>query len=329
MRATSQDHDLPTASAASCGMDIGKLNGMLDILQEWKIKDVVIVRHGHTVWEWHHGGSDRIAPVYSCTKSILNGLFGIAIGQGYIDGLHQPLSDFLKLGPQSADSQILQIPLSHFFTMTAGLEWPDFDKPYKDMKQSADWVQFVLNQPSSHEPGEAFVYNSGGSHLLSAVLTQATGQSAAEFGRTFLFDKLGFRRVTWPSSRGVNEGGAGLSMSSRDLAKFGLLYLQNGRWKGEQLIPESWIRASTVPHHKAFLHYEPPIYGSYGYHWWISSASHNGYTDLYFALGFGGQYLFVIPEFELVAVIRKNLAGKNKAMLSKRLLFEYIMPAAL
>jgi CubicO group peptidase (beta-lactamase class C family) len=328
MQTTQEDPFLTNAGTDESGMNIRRLDSMKEVFAVWKIRDVVIVRHGRPVWDWHDGGKDRIGPIYSCTKSILSALIGIAVGEGLIKGASQPVSDFIKPHDQ-ADARLKDMPLAHFLTMTPGLDWPDFDKPYNEMKQSPDWMNYVLETPIVHEPGEVFTYNSGGSHLLSAVLTKATGLSAAEYANKRLFGKLGFRKTKWPSSGGVNEGGAGLMMSSRDLAKFGLLYLQKGKWNGERIIPEQWVDSSTSTHHKGLVNYEPPIYGCYGYHWWVSPAEHNGIVDYYFALGFGGQYLFVVPELDLAVVVRKSLAGKNNAILSKRLLFDYILPSVL
>ncbi|MBW7477568.1 beta-lactamase family protein [Paenibacillus oenotherae] len=297
----------------------------MDHLKQWKIKDVVLMQSGELLWEWHEKETDRVGAVYSCTKSILSALIGIALAQGRIESVEQPLSDYFEEIRLSADERKRAIKLKHLLTMTPGMDWPDFDKPYWSMKRREDWISYILAQPMAHEPGEAFTYNSGGSHLLSAVLTKATGMSAFEYAQRELFSKLGFRKPRWNSSGGISEGGAGLHLSSLDMAKFGQLYLQRGNWNGEQLLPESWVELSTKFHHKGLLHYEPPIFGEYGYHWWLSDKAHNGAADCFFAKGYGGQYIFVVPSMELVAAIRKEPEGKSKAMLSKKLFFEQIL----
>lgn len=294
-------------------------------LTEWKIKDIVVMEQGRLLWEWHDKAADRVGAIYSCTKSILSALIGIAIAQGHIGSLEQPISDYFESIRRSTDERKRAITLKHLLTMTPGLEWPDFDKPYWSMKRKEDWIAFILDQPMAHEPGEAFTYNSGGSHLLSAILTQATGLSAFDYAQRELFGRLEFRRPRWNSSGGISEGGAGLHLSSVDMAKFGQLYLQRGRWNGEQLLPEGWVEQSTAVHHKGLLHYEPPIFGEYGYHWWLSAEEHNGAADLFFAKGYGGQYIFVIPPLDLVAVIRKEPEGKSNAIYSKKLLFEHLL----
>lgn len=195
------------------------------------------------------------------------------------------------------------------------------------MKRSDDWTRFVLDRPMAHEPGQAFTYNTGGSHLLSAILTKATGQSAMQYAKDKLFGKMGFKGSRWNISGGINEGGAGLYLSTADLLKFGLLYLRKGSWFGEQLVPEAWVEQSTSFKHKGLSNYVPPIYGCYGYHWWVSPQEHNGVADCFFAFGYGGQYLMIVPGLDVVAVIRKKTSGRNNAIISRNLLFEHIFVA--
>ncbi|MBP3963313.1 serine hydrolase domain-containing protein [Paenibacillus lignilyticus] len=294
-------------------------------LETWKIHDVVILRGGELLWEWHDKNIDRVGAIYSCTKSILSALIGIAIEQGHMIGIEEPVTDFFPLAAAD-DERKHAIRIKHLLSMTSGLEWPDFDKPYWKMKRTNDWITFVLSQPMAHAPGEAFAYNSGGSHLLSAILTKATGQSTYAYAEEHLFQKLGFRKPRWNSHDGIYEGGAGLHLTSGDMAKFGQLYLQGGLWNGEQVIPRSWVETSTTIHHKGLAHYEPPIFGEYGYHWWISTEAHNGVVDYCFAKGYGGQYIFIVPSYDLVAAIRKEPEGKSSAMAAKQLLFRHILP---
>ncbi|SDX52175.1 serine hydrolase [Paenibacillus sp. CF384] len=295
-------------------------------LETWKINDVVILRGGSLLWEWHDKNADRVSAIYSCTKSILSALIGIAIGHGHINSIDDPIADYFSSLAATNDQRKRSIRIKHLLSMTSGLEWPDFDKPYWTMKRADDWISFILSQPMAHEPGEAFAYNSGGSHLLSAILTQATGTSAYAYAEEHLFHKLGFRKPRWNSHDGIYEGGAGLHMTSRDMANFGQLYLQGGLWEGEQVIPRSWVETSTSVHHKGLAHYEPPIFGEYGYHWWISTEAHNGVVDYCFAKGYGGQYIFIVPSYDLVAAIRKEPEGKSSAMAAKELLFQHILP---
>lgn len=300
---------------------------LISQLHAWKIKGVVALQGGSLLWDWHEKGIDRIGAVYSCTKSVLSALIGVALDQGLIASIEEPLSRYFPELEASGDERKREIRLRHLLTMTSGIEWPEFDKPYWQMKRTDDPVSFVLSQPMEHEPGDAFAYNSGGSHLLSAILTQVTGMSTYEYADRMLFKKLGFRKPKWNSdAAGIYEGGVGLHLTVADMAKFGQLYLQSGRWEGEQVIPEAWVAASTKAHHKGFSHYEPPIFGEYGYYWWVSSQAHNGVVDFFFAKGYGGQYIAVVPSLELAVAIRKEPEGKSSAIYAKQLLLETIVP---
>ncbi|MBW7461570.1 serine hydrolase, partial [Paenibacillus sepulcri] len=177
---------------------------------------------------WHDKGEDRVGAVYSLTKSILSALIGIAIGEGCIQGVKQPIADYFAEVASAEDPRKRGILIEHLLTMTPGFHWPDFDKPYWKMRRTPDWVSFILDQPMAHTPGEAFTYNSGGSHLLSAILRKATGEPVYDYAKRHLFDKLGFIRPRWNSSSGIHEGGTGLHISAQDMAKFGQLYLQGG-----------------------------------------------------------------------------------------------------
>ncbi|GGG11420.1 serine hydrolase domain-containing protein [Paenibacillus abyssi] len=317
-----KDEALYSSLPEAHGMDSERLRRMMDVLVEWKIKDVVVVRNGALIWKWHDRDIDRLGAVFSCTKSVLSAIVGIVVDEGLLQ-LDQPISDFFE-GFGANDVNKNKITVRHLLTMTPGFEWPEFDKPYFNMRKTKDWIGFITKQPLAHEPGEVYTYNSGCSHLLSSIVTKLTGKSAFQFGQERLFDKLGFHKVKWNHASGISEGGAGMHMMARDLAKLGQLYLQQGKWNEEQLISKNWIRESTEAANKGLSNYKPPIYGNYGYHWWNSTAEYNGWTDFYFALGYGGQYLFVIPEFQLVVVVRKAVDGKNNAILSKNLLFEHI-----
>ncbi|EFM12467.1 beta-lactamase [Paenibacillus curdlanolyticus YK9] len=323
---TANDPYMPSRTAKEAGLDEEKLLGMASKLPEWGMKSVVLVQSGAMVWEWHDKGEDRPLSLYSCTKSVLSMLLGIAMGQGLLQGTDERVADWLEpFRRAGVDERFADITLSHLLTMTSGIDWPDFDKPYRAMRASEDWVQFVAHRPIHQLPGRAFCYNSGGSHLLSAILTEATGVSALSYAAEHLFGPLGIQRAAWSSQGSVNEGGTGLHMSSRDMAKLGLLYLRDGKWGSQTIVPAEWVQASTRAHHKALVHYEPPIYGQYGDHWWVSDGDEQS-GSFYFAFGYGGQYLIVAPSLDAVVVIRKAPTGRNQAIRSRELFHQWIVP---
>jgi CubicO group peptidase (beta-lactamase class C family) len=296
-------------------------------LKEWRIDSVIVYQGEHIKEEWHARGEDAVAPLYSCTKSVLSALVGIAIDRGDLTGSNAMIGTYLQSYMTSGDEPWRSITVKQLLTMTPGFDWPDFDKPYKTLRKAQDPISFALSQPIIHTPGQAFTYNSGGSHLLSAILTKATGMSALQYAKRHLFEPLGFSAAKWSERGGVSEGGTGLSLTGGDLVRFGALYLKKGRWGEARLLSGEWVEESTAMSHRGLLHYEPPIYGGYGYHWWCSPTEHNGASDVYFAFGHGGQYLMILPEVEAVVMVRKAITKRNEALYSRKLIFEDILPS--
>lgn len=184
------------------------LEAYSELLREWKINSVVIYQREKLLGEWYVSGKDSVGPLYSCTKSILSVLIGIAIDKGFLTDVDQPITDYLE-HPAEINGALSQISIKHLLTMTPGFDWPDFDKPYKDFEAAEDPIQFVFKQPLISDPGTAFAYNSGGSHLLAAILTKAVGMSALSFANEHLFGPLGFHGTRWSDLAGINKGERG------------------------------------------------------------------------------------------------------------------------
>jgi len=182
--------------------------------------------------------------------------------------------------------------------MTSGLSWSESclgkaggDDLYS-MWHSDNWVDFVLNQSMSSDPGESFLYCSGGYHLLSAILNDTTGETARDFAMEHLFEPIGVDYPYWPFDKtNVNNGASDLGITSRDMARFGYLFLNNGSWDGVQIISEDWCQQS-VSNQVAVT---PEI--GYGYGWWLSPG-----LNMYSARGTGSQYITVIPDYDIIMV---------------------------
>ncbi|MBD3918472.1 serine hydrolase [Paenibacillus sp. PR3] len=317
---------LPIVSATEANIDHERLHRTSRSFRSLGMKSIVLVKDGALAWEWHDLGEDRVEPLFSCTKSVLSLLIGIAADEGLLRGWDEPAVQWIEPLQRSEDPRIHQITVGHLLTMTAGLEWADFDKPYREMRQSEDWVAYSAGVPMLHDPGKVFCYNSGGSHMLSAILTQATGESAMQYASTRLFEPLAIRHAAWSSNNGINEGGTGLHLGSRDLAKLGLLCLQRGQMNGTSIVSTGWVEQTTRSHHKALKHYEPRIYGEYGGHWWVDEGDEAS-GPFYFAYGHGGQYLIVAPKLDAVVVIRKKPSGRGSGILSRDLFHNSIIPS--
>jgi CubicO group peptidase (beta-lactamase class C family) len=316
------------------GMDVKLLDRMMEYVKEDKIDSVVIVKNGYIVLEYYgdHLGKNSLFEIYSCTKSITSTLIGMLVDKGEIASVDRPLSDFFPEIKKMGDPKKAQIQLKHTLTMTMGLKWPHSryvtggEVYIADIDQSRDWARFVLEKPVVAPPGTVFNYNSGGSHLLSGIITRITGKSAEAYARENLFDKIGIRQVLWSKDRqGNSTGGWGLSMRPRDMARFGFLFLNNGVWDGEQLVSRAWIGAATADHTGGFGS-GGFLMGHYGYQWWIGSAG-TQITKFFTAIGAYGQYIFVAPAFDLVAVFTSNMSGEYVLSIPAIYMRNYIIPA--
>lgn len=294
------------ASPKSQGMDGKTLQGIEESLPF--ASSVLIVRNGYMVYEFHQNKEQKL-PIYSCTKSITSTLIGIAIDKGYIQGVDQKVADFFpEWADRELDNRWREMTIQNLLTMTSGLQWP---RAYERRHTFEDnWLEFIFAQSFEAEPGEAFNYNSGVSHLLSAIVQRATGMSTEQFAITYLFEPIGINDFTWEKDpQGISAGGLGIEMAASDLARFGLLFLNKGMWGDTKVVSEQWVNEATDSR------IGTPLYSwGYGYQWWISSADLDGeIIDFYFAQGFLGQFIFVVPEFDLVAVFTS--LGQDNAIL--------------
>jgi CubicO group peptidase (beta-lactamase class C family) len=322
-------------------IDYGILDSLITAIDEnvyGDVHSVLIHRSEYLVFERYFNGyhRDRHQEIYSVTKSFTSALIGIAIERGDLDGVDDNIWKFFSNYSSVAnfDSLKQSIRLKDLLSMTAGFEWDELSVPYSDpsndvieMYNSGDWVKYVLDLPMVDPPGSRFAYNSGVSMLLSAILTDVTGLSAREFADTHLFDPLGIASWSWedaPKNPGMSIGGWGLHLRPLDMMKFGRLYLHGGMWQGVKIIPKSWVEESTRSH--------IPINDrtEYGYQWWMYSdwivdQGHVEENDIYIAVGRGGQYIWVVPQFNLVVV--STAWNDNNGKSSSPMFFRYIIPA--
>jgi CubicO group peptidase (beta-lactamase class C family) len=285
------------------------------------VRSVLVVRRGYIVFERYYQGTDRNThhQVASVTKSFTSALLGVALKQGHIKSLDQKVTDYFPeyVRPDTAPA-VKAITVRQLLTMTSGLEWSEGDTGR--LTGADNWVQFTLSLPASNAPAGRFNYNSAASHLLSGVLTRATGMSAARFADKHLFGPLGIASVQWPADpQGHSIGGFSMSLKSRDMAKLGYLYLNDGRWEGKQIIPSEYVKESTRKQSEGGF----PEGESYGYQWWVTSVKGH---PAYFAGGFGGQFLYVIPDLDIVVAITSNLDRPH--MENRNIVAEFVVPAA-
>lgn len=319
--------------AEPLAFDMEKLAMAFDKAAETEgLESLLVSRNGVLVGEayFHDQGPARLVHVRSVTKSVMALLIGIAIEQGAIASVEQPLSVLLGGVVETLSPEKGQITLRHVLTMSAGLQWNEAGvTEFNNWILSADHIDYVLSRPLVDEPGQRFNYNSATSHLLSVILTEASGMSTPTFARRFLFEPMGIDSVRWQLlSRGYYNGGAGLEIRPRDLEKIGRLMMNRGVFSGRQIVPAAWIDACTSAH---IVTSSSARFGTaYGYQWWIGSQ--HGH-DLYFANGYGGQFIVNVPALRLTLVATSAWQGLGDRANSQwfnvlSLLMNDLIPAA-
>ncbi len=286
------------------------------------IHSCLIVKNGALVYEHYSHIRRREAPhrLYSVTKSVTSALVGIALEQGFIDDLdRQVITYFPEYVDEEWNHDKDAITLRHLLTMSAGLQYDEnayrYGDPrnsYTQMTRSDDWMKWTLDQPLVAEPGTRFAYNSGCSHLFSGILFKTTGEYADKFAEKHLFAPLGITNTFWINGNGfpaTSGAVGGLSLRPRDMAKIGQMYLNGGRWKGVQVVPEKWVAESFVPRIQAWGDWQ------YGYQWWMRSDRISGQQiDSFAARGYGDQYIVLFPSLDMVVVITGGNEGRSYAV---------------
>jgi len=274
-----------------------------------RLHSLLISHKGELVLEKYFNGRNgrQTANVKSVSKSWISALVGIAIEQGYIEGLDQPISEFYgEMLNGDSDASKRSITIGNLLSMQAGLETTSFYN-YGAWVLSDDWVRFALQQPLRAPPGTRLMYSTGNTHLLSAILTQATGKSTLQFAREELGQPLGFHLEAWPTDpNGIYFGGNNMEMTPRQMLEFGELYLNKGRANGQQVIPESWVELSLQ--RLAESSRERGRY--YGYGWWLRDMAG---VQIAYAWGYGGQFILIAPGLDLVVVTTSSsLPGSDR-----------------
>ena len=252
----------------------------------------------------YYHGTD-MHTMQSVSKTVTSVTFGIArMRNEFTASLDAPILQFVG-GHKIAnlDDRKKRITVRNLLTMTAGLEWHE-DLPYDDPKNSADimeashdWAQYAIDQPMAEEPGKTFVYNSGATILLAQIFKKVTGKNIDDYAAEHLFRPLGMRYYWKHSPSGLPDTEGGLYLSAHDLAKIGQLFLKDGMWQGKEVVSSAWIKDSVTPRVSV-----PGGQWKYGYQWWLQPIGSSPADIAWAARGFGGQQLFVVPQYDIVAV---------------------------
>jgi CubicO group peptidase (beta-lactamase class C family) len=288
--------DWPDSSPSSERMDAAKLAEMDAYIRAQlpHVRSLLIARHGSLVFERYYADASRdgLQNLQSMTKSVSSALVGIALKKHLIASLDAMVLDYLpEYRDAITDPRVEGITIRNLLTMSTGIDEMQlsFDKALSDP------IRDILRQRLIFAPGQGFKYSSPAAHLLGGVLRKATGKAPLEFAESELFGPVGMGHVVWYADRsGLQSGGLSGLFRARDMMKFGQLYLQRGRWTGAELIPTAYVADSVKVQNRGEFYGEP---ARYGYMWWIATICGE---DGFYARGFGGQYLMVLPRFELV-----------------------------
>ena len=257
--------------------------------------------------EWHpFYKNTKLHTIQSVSKSVTSALVGIALERGEIESIDTEIFKYFSKYDHLFDSQLKRsITIRDLLNMASGIKWDEDSYPYTNplndaasMENSHDWLEYVLSLPMEYEPGSKFVYNSGITVLISHILEAATGMSLDKYAEKYLFGPIGIENYFWKKTpTGLTDAEGGLYLSTKDFSKIGLLYLNNGVSNGRQILTKEWVKLTMSP--------SIGIDGSdrkYGFQWWFVPYGTDREKWIFSGSGYGGQYLMVVPEHELVMV---------------------------
>ncbi len=310
-----QENRWKEATLESVGINAEIINRASKLIEEGTYqgqRSLVIIKDSKLVFEAYYDGYDQndLFRIYSISKSVTSLLIGIALDNGYLKDENEPIR---KLLPQYSalmrNEPKSTITLRNVLTLTPGFEWDEENYSFRDARNSHtqmdrenDWMAFVLSRPLAFNPGTRWVYNTGNSHLLGGILKANTGLHANEFAEKYLFEPLGIKNYRWNTDPMgypcVGGSNGGLQLRTRDLAKIGQLILDKGKWKGKQVVSETWVKKSTD------IHINATNISKYGYLWWRDGYKiKDKYLKAICGYGYGGQSLHIFPDLKMVVVM--------------------------
>ncbi|MEZ4671179.1 MAG: serine hydrolase [Anaerolineae bacterium] len=296
------------------GLDSAQLAGFFQTFSQkhFNLDSLLIVRNGYVVAEAYHPPFKQNMPhqLYSVTKSVTSALVGILLKDGYLKSLDTPVvSLFPERTIQNLNANKKAMTIRDLLTMRAGFACDvntGADTNTEQMLASDDWLQYTLDMPMGSKPGTEFHYCNNVAFLLSGIVNQTTGMSAVDFAAEKLFGPLGITNYVWAvSPHGVAFGASDLQLTTRDMAKFGYLFLNDGKWNGQQIIPADYAKAAISPQTETGWQDT-----SYGYMWWYADS-----IKAPLALGSGGQYIRLDPERNIIAVVTGGFTEALRAPL--------------
>lgn len=300
------------SNPASEDMDELKLKKVYQQLQQdenmWSVRSLLVFRNGKLLSENYFKEDDDISTqhlIWSCTKQFIGVLTGIAVDQGFIESIDDPISKYLPVEMKNHPDKA-SITIRNLITMQSGIGFENdgvtgqTDKILRQLPD--DILEFILDLPMIEEPGTVFHYNDGDPQIMSCLIQKITGMPTDEWADKVLFSKIGFDNYNWVRYKdGATFGGFGIETTPRELGKLARLVLNKGEWNNEQLVSTNWLDQMLIPQ------VESDITGGFGYYWWLLPEK-----NIYFTWGHGGQFAFIVPNKDLIAVMSSipNTQGK-------------------
>jgi CubicO group peptidase (beta-lactamase class C family) len=349
-----------TAALSDVGMDPLRIEALMSALEEqsdhW-IHSMLVVKDGKLVFEAYFPGEDldlsdlgnglaskhqdfdrdSLHCMASVSKSITSILVGIAIEQGLVGSVQDSMFSYFPEYSHLSDGVKDRMTIEDMLTMSSGLPWSEA-APYDDarndlaaMLMAADPIAFVLGTETVDEPGAVFLYNSGTTNLLGEIIYRTSGMTLVDYAAQNLFEPLQIESYAWypfPNAPDMMVASSTLYLRPRDMAKIGQLYLDGGVWNGKRVVAENWVSQSTQESIGMVASDSPvpDMNPAYGYQWWLGTFS-TGNTATYFAAGYGGQFIFVLPEPRMVIVFTAGGFDADNYDALLQIVNQFILPA--
>jgi CubicO group peptidase (beta-lactamase class C family) len=310
---------LLAAPRVSQGQPAGGSELMASAAQLPQLRSLLVSRGGQIVSEYYAKGvrPTNLANIKSASKSLISTLVGVAIDRGLLKGVREPIVSWYPELRQDKDPRKQRITVEDLLTMRSGLESTS-GRNYGRWVQSPNWVRFALTRPMVANPGDGMQYSTGSSHLLSDILTKVTKVSTWQFANEALARPLGFTLARWPTDgQGIYFGGNDMLLTPTQMVSIGELYLHRGLMNGKQMVPAAWVDTSCVPRTESVFDGDR----KYGYGWWTQEFQGGSAC---FAWGYGGQYIMVFSDLDLVVVATSSTAVNDERLGYRRQLFELI-----
>jgi len=306
-RNTPESQGVPSAAIQEFAVEIDR---RIDTMHSF-----ILVRKGEVIAEgwWAPQSKDRAHVLWSLSKSFTSTAIGLAVAEGKLSLDDKVLSFFPDEAPESPSENLQAMTVRDLLTMSTG----HHDEPR--LNRGTPWIESFLNHPVPHQPGTFFRYNTPATYMLSAILQKVTGEKLVDYLKSRLFEPLGIESPRWDDSpQGISIGGYGLFLKTEDIAKFGQLYLQQGKWNGEQLLPADWVGQATSKQVENGSNPESDWNQGYGFQFW--QCRHAAFRGD----GKDGQFCIVIPEHDVVIAITADCSDMQGQL---NVVWEKLLPA--